>query len=366
MKKQKKSDIVKRFIANRCTHTAGKWRGEPFVLLDWQNEVIEKVFDTLKPDGTRQYRIVYMELPKKNGKTEFIAALSLFMLTSDGEKGAEVYSAASDTDQAALIYRAAQTMVNADKKLHKRLDVLPGYRLMIDHELGGRFKVLSSESKTKHGLNPSCVLIDELHGFDNDELYNVLTSGTDYAREQQLVFIITTAGVYNPESIWWRVRDHAIKVRDGIIDDPAFLPILYIADQHNDDPSDEKVWQRVNPSLGQIFTIDKIRDDYNRVKDNPIEFNNFLRYRLNIPAASLSQWIQSDKWDACGGVIDEEKLKGRVCYSGLDLSSTTDLTALVHVFPPLVDGGKYDILCRFFVPDGNIQDRTKRDRVPYI
>ena len=208
------------------------------------------MFDTLREDGTRQYRYVYIEIPKKNGKTEFIAALSLFMLTSDGEKGAEVYSAASDTDQAALIYRAAQTMIKADRKLDKRLDDLPGYKRILDHQTGGLFKVLSSESKTKHGLNPSCVLIDELHGFPNDELYNVLTSGTDYAREQQLVFIITTAGVYDPESIWWRVRDHAIKVRDGVVNDPAFLPVLYIADQHEDDPADEKVWQRVNPPLG--------------------------------------------------------------------------------------------------------------------
>jgi phage terminase large subunit-like protein len=367
-----KADKVKQFIANRCSHTTGEWAGQPFELLPWQTETIDELFGNVYEDGSRQYRFCYIEIPKKNGKTEFMGALADYMLVGEDEQGAEVYMAAADRDQASLCFRASSIMVANDEKLSKRVQVLDGRKRIIDHSSNSFCQVLSSESYTKHGLNPFFVGIDELHAHPNRELYDVLTSGTNVARDglsighRQLVIILTTAGVFDPHSIWWEIRNYAIKVQDGIIDDPSFLPILYIADPHKDDPHDEGLWKRVNPSMGHIFSLDTIRADYRRAKDSPAEWNNFKRFRLNIPALSESQWIDTDKWKACfKGELDDDALLGRTCYSGLDLSSTTDLTALVHVFPPVKPGGDYDVLCRFFMPKDNIINRVKQDRVPY-
>lgn len=367
-----KADRVKAFIRARCSHTSGEWAGQRFVLLPWQEEIIDKLFGMVYEDGSRQYRFCYIEIPKKNGKTELGGALADYALIGENEMGAEIYQAAADRDQAGLCYRASSIMVQNDDKLSKRLQVLDGRKRIIDHQTFSFIQVLSSESFTKHGLNPFAVLIDEIHAHPSRELYDVLTSGTNYARDgnsighRQLVIIMTTAGVYDPNSIWWEVRNHAIKVRDGVIKDDSFLPVLYIADPHKDDPHDEELWRRVNPSIGHIFSMDTIRADYMRAKDNPAEWNNFKRFRLNIPALSEAQWIPVEKWQDCGlEELDDMRFEGRKCFAGLDLSSTTDLTALVLVFPPENPGDKFYIVPRFFMPKDNIALRVKTDRVPY-
>ena len=259
----KKAERVRRFIERHCSFSKGEWAGKPFKLLPWQwDGLVRPLFGTLKEDGDRQYRICYVEIPKKNGKTELCAALGLFMLTSDGEEGPEVYVAAADREQAGLTYQAASTMVRADKTMNRNLKCLDSRKRIIFHKKNGFLQVLSSESYTKHGLSPSCVIVDEIHAQPNDDLWNVLTSGTDYARRQQVVLVITTAGIYDKNSIWWKLRTKAQQVRDGIIEDPRFLPVLYLADPEKDAPEDEELWKRVNPSLGQIFTLDKIREDF--------------------------------------------------------------------------------------------------------
>jgi phage terminase large subunit-like protein len=226
-------------------------------------------------------------------------------------------------------------------------------------------QVLSSESYTKHGLSPSAVIIDEIHAHPSDELYNVLTAGTDYARRQQVVLIITTAGIYDKNSIWWRLRTKAQQVKSGIIEDARFLPVLYLADPEKDDPADEELWKRVNPSLDQIFTLDKIRQDYNEAKNDPIDFQNFKRFRLNIPIRQLSKWMPMDAWDKCKSKVDLESLKGRRCFGGIDLSSKIDLAAFVLVFPPEEEEGIWDVLCKFYCPEEGIMKRSQTDRVHY-
>jgi len=363
---KKKANRVKDFIRRYCTHTKGEWAGKQFTLIPWQEYMIDKAFGTLRPDGYRQYRFVYLEIPKKNGKTELLAALGLYLLTADGEEGAEVYSAAADRDQASLTYQPMAQMVRNDRRLGKRLTIIDSRRRIIDYTTGSFYQVLSAETYTKHGLNPSAVLFDELHAQPNGELWEVLTSGTDYARKQQIIIVATTAGVYDTNSIWWKVRERAIKIKNHLIEDDTFLPILYIADKEVDNPEDENVWIRNNPSLGYIFNIQKIREDFKIAKENPTDYNNFLRFRLNIPVASVSRWIMPEDWNKCSGVIDPDELKGRVCYAGLDLSSTKDLSALVLVFPPEAENEKYKVLCRFWIPEVNMLQRSKRDRVPYV
>lgn len=361
-----RAERVRRFIEKECTYSKGEWAGKPFKLLDWQwEEIIRPLFATVNGDGYRRYRTVYCEIPKKNGKTELCAAIGLYMLTSDGEEGAEVYIAAADREQAGLTYMAASAMVRNSDRMGRHIKCLDSRKRMIYQKTRSFLQVLSAEAYTKHGISPSCVIIDEVHAQPNDELFNTLTAGTDYARRQQVILIITTAGVYDKNSIWWRLRTKAQQVKDGIIEDPRFLPVLYLADPEKDDPADEELWKRVNPSIGQIFTLDKIREDYNEAKNNPIDFQNFLRFRLNIPIRQLEKWMPMDKWDACASTVPMDALKGRECYGGLDLSSKVDLAAFVVVFPPIDENGYFDVVWRFYCPEEGILRRSQVDRVSY-
>jgi phage terminase large subunit-like protein len=356
---------VKAFIENLC-FSKGEWAGRPFRLLPWQwEQVILPAFATIREDGLRQYRYVYVEIPKKNGKTELGAAIALYMLCSDKEGKPEVYSAAGDREQAGLVYSAAAEMVKHSAVLSKHLKVLDSRKRIVNPRTSGFYQVLSSESELQHGLSPSAIIFDELHAQPTDRLWNVLTSGTHYARSQQLVIVLTTAGVYNKNSIWWKIRTRAIQIQQGIIEQSDFLPVLYLADPEKDDPADEDLWKRVNPSIGHIFTLDKIREDFESIKNDPVEYQNFLRFRLNIPIKSLSRFMPMDKWDDCASPVDLDALKGRVCYGGLDLASKIDLAAFVLVFPPDQEGEPWPVLIRFYCPEENILLRSNVDKVPY-
>jgi phage terminase large subunit-like protein len=347
------------------TFSKGEWAGKTFTLLPWQENLVDKLFGTLREDGFRQYRTAFLEIPKKNGKSELGAALALYMLCADGEGSPEVYGAASDREQASLIYHAAVSMVTNSRILSGCCKILDSRKRIIYSKNNGFYQVLSAESYTKHGISPSAIFFDEIHSQPNGELWETLTAGTDYARSQQLVFAMTTAGIYDKNSIWWKLRTRAQQVKAGIIEDPRFLPVLYIADPEKDDPADEELWKRVNPSLGQIFTLDKIRQDYKEAKNDPADFQNFLRFRLNIPIKSLSRWMPMDKWDACDGPVDPGILKGRICYGGLDLSSKIDLAAFTLVFRPEGEDGPWDVLIRFYCPEEGILKRSRVDKVPY-
>jgi len=362
---ENKANKVITFIEEYCSFTKGEWAGRRFRLLPWQRELITELFGRVKPDGARQYRMCYCEIPKKNGKTELGAAIALYMLIADGEVGAEVYGAAADREQAGLVYTAAAQMVRNDSRLSKRLRVLDSRKRIVDYQTSSFYQVLSAEVPTKHGINPSAIIFDELHAQPSRELWDVLTEGTDYARKQQLVFVMTTAGVWDPNSICWEVREHARQVQEGVIEDPSILPVIYAADKDRDNWEDEEVWKRVNPSLGQIFTIDRIRDDFRKVKQQPTRLNNFLRYRLNMWVTQYTRWLPMDKWDECAIPVPEESLLGRECYAGLDLSSTRDLTAFVLLFPPQKEGEYWYVIPELFVPQDTIWERVHNDRVPY-
>jgi phage terminase large subunit-like protein len=287
------------------------------------------------------------------------------MLCADREAAPEVYIAAADREQAGYVYRYAQGFVNQSETLSKHLKVLDSRKRIVNHRNHGFLQVLSAESYTKHGLNPSCVIFDELHAQPNDELWNTLTSGTDYARRQQIVFTMTTAGIWDKTSLWWRIREKARQIRDGIVRQENFLPVLYIADPEKDDPEDEELWKRVNPSLGHIFSLDKIREQYREAKQDPVEYQNFLRFRLNIPVKHILRWMPMEAWDRCAGPVDRETLKGKRCYGGLDMSTKVDLAAFVLVFPPQEGLDGYAVVPKFYVPEATIMRRSKQDAVHY-
>ena len=331
LKSQALADRAVAFI-NSLKHTKGVWYGKNFELLPWQDKIVRDLFGTLKPNGYRQYNTAYVEIPKKQGKSELAAAIALYLTCGDGEYGAEVYGCAADRQQASIVFDVAVEMINQCPALKKRCKILASQKRIVYLPLKSFYQVLSAESYTKHGLNVHGVIFDELHAQPNRALYDVMLTGSGDARKQPLYFLITTAGT-DRNSICYEVHQKAKDVMKGKRNDPTFYPIIYgIEDE--DDWTDEKNWYKANPSLDITVDIDKIRAAFNNAKENPAEENLFRQLRLNQWVKQSIRWMPMDKWSLCSYPIDKERLKGRVCYGGLDLSSTTDITAFVLVFPP--------------------------------
>jgi phage terminase large subunit-like protein len=347
-----------RFI-NRLKHT-GDYFGQPFRLRPWQEQFTRDLFGTIRPDGLRQYRRAFYALPRKQGKTEQIAAIADGLLFEPGKQGQRIYSASGSRDQASLIFKAAASMIRQDEYLSTLCTIYDSYRRIVVHKTDNVFEALASEAGLRHGLGPSAVLFDELHVLPDRELFNVLTSGFG-ARREPLTLMITTAG-HDRHSLCYEQWDYARKVRDGIIEDPTFLPVLYEA-APEDDWTDEKVWRKCMPALGDYCSIEFIRDECRRAKELPVYENTFRQLYLNQWTAQAVRWLSMDKWRACGGPVDEDALRGQPCYAGLDLSTTTDLSALVLAFPAS-DGG-YDVLTHAWVPEEAAEIRERRDKVPY-
>lgn len=216
---------------------------------------------------------------------------------------------------------------------------------------------------TKHGLNVSGLVLDEVHAQPNRKLYDVLTKGSGDAREQPLYFLITTAG-NDTHSICYELHQKALDIIEGRKSDPTFYPVIYGAPD-DADWTDPEVWKKANPSLGETITIDKVVAACESAKQNPAEENSFRQLRLNQWVKQAVRWMPMDKWDKCAFTVNEDELEGRVCYGGLDLSSTTDITAFVLVFPPLDEEDKYYVLPYFWIPEENVDLRVRRDHVPY-
>mgnify|MGYP001572089674 FL=1 len=342
-------------------HSTGEFAGQLFRLQDWQRKrIIDPLFGELNADGTRRYRTCYMTVGRKNGKTEIGAAIALYLLFADGEPGAQIYSAASDRQQAALLYHAAEPMIRKAPALLKRSKVIDSQKRVVIHSTNSFYQVLSAEAYSKDGLNAHGIFFDELHSQPNRELWDVLTTSVG-SRRQPLVFVMTTAG-YDRNSICYEQYNYACKVRDGILEDPTFLPVIYEAPE-NADWTDEDIWKLANPALGTFRNLNEMRQLCKKAQETPALEMTFRRLYLNQWVNSVQRWLPMDKWDACAGEIDLDALKNRPCYAGLDLSSSIDLTALSLVFPR--DDGKYDVLMHFWIPEDTAIEAERRDRVPY-
>lgn len=356
------ADFAVAFIESLC-HTKGTWAGKPFELMDWQEQIIRDLFGILKPNGYRQFNTAYIEIPKKNGKSELAAAVALLLTCGDGEQRAEVYGAAADRQQASIVFDVAADMVRMCPALNKRVKILASQKRLVYEPTNSFYQVLSAEAYSKHGFNVHGVVFDELHSQPNRKLYDVLTKGSGDARMQPLFFLITTAGT-DTHSICYEVHQKAQDIIDGRKIDPTFYPVIYGADD-TEDWTSPKVWKKCNPSLGETIGIDKVKTACESAKQNPGEENSFRQLRLNQWVKQAVRWMPMGKWDKCAFAVNEEQLEGRVCYGGLDLSSTTDITAFVLVFPPLDEEDKYIILPYFWIPEDTLDLRVKRDHVPY-
>ena len=356
------ADYAVGFIES-LTHTKGTWAGKPFHLLPWQEQLVRDVFGVLKPNGYRQFNTAYCEIPKKMGKSELAAAIALLLCCADGEQRAEVYGCAADRQQASIVFEVAADMIRLCPALSKRVKILTAMKRIVFEPTNGFYQVLSAEAYSKHGFNIHGVLFDELHTQPNRKLYDVMTKGSGDARMQPLYFLITTAGT-DTHSICYEVHEKAKDILEGRKIDPTFYPVIYGA-ADDDDWTDPEVWKKANPSLGVTVGIDKVQAACESAKQNPTEENAFRQLRLNQWVKQTVRWMPMHVWDKCAFPVDPEALKGRVCYGGLDLSSTTDITAFVLVFPPTADDDKYYILPYFWIPEDNMEKRVLRDHVPY-
>jgi phage terminase large subunit-like protein len=349
-----------RFFERVLRHTKGQWAGEPFVLQEWQREeVVRPLFGwKRRADGRRRYQYAYLGWPRKNGKSTLASGLALYLLMADGEGGAEVYSAASDRAQAGIVFDQAKAFVQESPLLTKA-GARP-YKSEIHAPAHSRYKVLSADAFTKHGLNPHGVVFDELHAQPNRELYDVLRTGMG-ARRQPLFVMITTAG-YDMQSICYEQYEYARQVREGTVVDPAYFVHITEAERE-DDWTDPAVWRKANPSLGVTVQEEFLRAECGRALATPASQNTFRQLYLNQWVSQESRWLDMGQWMACSAEAPE--LRGRPCYVGLDLASVGDVAAAVALFPPQEEGEPWWVLCRFYVPGENLIERERQNRAPY-
>lgn len=339
--------------------------GKPFVLLDWQYEVLWDVYGKVNSEGYRQYRYAYLEIPKKNAKTTTIAGLAVYHLACDPPQG-QIYCCAAERKQAGLVYKAAVSMIEQDEELKKILKITESRKEILNIDTGTLLTVLSAEAFSKHGINPTVVIFDELHAQPNRDLWDVMTFGAGAARKEPLWWVITTAGD-DPDrhSIGWEIHEQAVKIRDGELLDPTWYVKIYGAPE-DADIYDEAVWYEANPSLGHTISLESVRQEALSARNSEAAERLFRWLRLN-------QWISLKRtgwqpltlWDNTEGKWKLSELVGKKCYPGLDLSSTTDITAVCYLFPPQEGITEWRAIFDAWIPEDNMKERVARDQVPY-
>lgn len=353
------------FFPLMLRHSKGKWARTPLYLESWQQFVIGSLFGWKRGDGTRRFRTGYLEVGRKNGKSVLVSGVGLYLLTVDNEPGAEVYTAATKLDQARIVHQEAIRMVKQSPLLSQELNVNKNNIHSV--ETFSKFEPLGSDSKTLDGLNVHAGLVDEVHAHPDAGVWDVLQTGMG-ARTQPLMIGITTAG-FNRNSFGYSLHDYSEKVLDGTFVDDSWFAAIYTLDRDPEtgqveDWENEDAWVKANPNLGVSKFVDVLRDGARRAKAQASAVNNFLTKELNVWTTATERAINMEKWKLCSfGAVDIESLYGRKCWMGVDLSTTTDMTASVLVFEADDDGVR-PVVCRFWMPEDNVFDRVKSDRVP--
>jgi len=331
--------FVVAFFARWLCHSKGQWAGMPFELLPWQrDELIYPLFGWMRPGRQtklRRFLSAYVETPKKAGKTTIAAAIGHTMLVADGEPGAEVYAVAVDREQAAQCHREAVNMVEASPELSRLLKVQRSAHNIYYPATKSFYRTLSHEAASAEGKNAHCVIKDEVHAWYGEELWNSLRYA-GRSRRQPLSFTITTAGD-DPNSVCKKEHDYARSIIDGSDYNPRYFGLIYAAEPE-DDWTDRKTWEKANPSLGATFEWESVQADIDEARDKPSALAALKRYGLNIWLTGSNPWLSPDAWKACGRDFTAADLEGQRCWVGLDLSRTTDTTALALVFEPDEEG----------------------------
>lgn len=373
-----RADLACEFFPTYLRHFEGSHAGKPFELLDWQRELLVRpLFGWMRPDGSRRFRRVFVEVAKKNGKSGLCSGLALLLAFADGEAGAQVYCAAGAEDQARIVFRPAAEMARNSPELLADFGVEVLVNSIEQASTSSMLAPLTSKARSKHGFNIHGLIFDELHAQRDRELWDTLYKGIS-ARRQPVVAAITTAGS-DRESICREEYERACRVRDGVVDDDEVLPVVFEIDPERDDWTDERTWRKANPSLGETKSLEYMRAECRAALDEPRKRNSFLNLELNVWTESRTAWITPEAWAACAGQMPA--LDALPCCGGLDLSSSADLTALVLAFKlrdPKAQAApgsapeaglnldyRVALVPWFWIPEEAMAERVRRDRVPY-
>lgn len=352
------------FVERYCKHSKGKQGGKPFKLELWQRAMTAALFGFIhKIDGIRKYREFVLVVARKNGKSAWGSAIALYMLMADGEPGPEVISAATKKDQSKIIWNESKRMVKKSPVLNKRVRSRTS-GLYFDAN-DGEFKPLSSDSNTLDGLNLHCSLIDELHAIEDKNLYDVIVDGMT-SREQPISIITTTAGTVR-EGIFDIKYNECEQIINGYDDpngykDEHVLPIIYELDSRSE-WTDPNAWDKANPGLGTIKSRDELERKVNKAKANSLLVKNLLTKDFNIRETSSEAWLTFEQLDN-RDTFDIAELKPDYGIGGVDLSSTTDLTAACALFQ-LPDDEQIYFKHMYWLPEELLEKRTAEDNVPY-
>lgn len=345
-------------------HSKGEWAGQPFKLEPWQQFIVWVLFGWRRADGLRRFRTAYIELPRKNGKTTVVAGIGLYLMVADGEPGAEVYSAATKRDQARLAHGEAVRMVKASPPLLKMVGVYKDNLHVL--ATNSKYEPLGADADTMDGLNVHGAIIDELHAHKTRDVVDVLETATG-ARRQPLQCEITTAG-YDRESVCWEHHEYSERVLAGTVEDDSWYCFIAAIDE-GDDWTDPSTWAKANPNYGISVKPDDLARKCEKAKRMPAAQNGFRRLHLDQWTQQSNRWIDLDLWNENAGPVSADKLAemlvGRRCHGGLDLSSVSDLTAWVLVFPHDDDPETVDILARFWCPEARLTDEHNRYAAQY-
>lgn len=338
-------------------HSKGEWAGEPVILEPWQQFIFAVPFGWQRSeDYTRRFRTVYDEVARKNGKSTITSGTGLYGLTTDDEPGAEIYCAATKKDQARIIHAEAVRMRDASPEISAEV----GYVKDNLHLIGtaSKFEPLSSEHKTQDGLNPHYGLIDEVHAHKDNGVYNVIETGMG-SRRQPLMWVITTAG-FNKKGFGYSLHNYARKILQKSLTNESFFAIIYSIDA-DDDWRDPKVFIKANPNLGVSVKESFLMDMLVKAREMPTQEVEFKCKHLNLWTDAEILWLPMEKWEQCAGDVNLDELAGVECYGGLDLGITRDVSALALVFKT----DPIKIYVRYYVPEDTVDERTKKDSVPY-
>ena len=344
------------FIEN-LLHVKGEWakRGETIKLEGWQHFILTTAFGWKKQDGTRRFRTVYIEVPRKNGKSSLSSGVGLYMLSSDNETGAEIYSAAVTRDQAKIVWSDAKAMVTRDHDFQTHFNVKAMAHSIFQENTGSKFQALSADANTLEGLNVHCGIIDELHAHKSREVYDVLEMATG-SRSQPLLWNITTAGS-NRAGICYEVREYLTKLLQGVAEDDSFFGIIYTIDD-GDDWADPKVWKKANPNYGVSIYPDDFERLARKALEMPSATNNFLTKRLNLWVNADTAWMDMKAWERCADLsLKEEAFESEECWVGLDLASKVDIAAKVKLFSREIEGkAHYYAFGRYYLPESAVEE----------
>lgn len=352
----------------KLRHTKGKWAGQPIVPTAVQVAyIIAPIFGWVAPDESGEYvriiRDAYVEMPRKGAKTTLVSGLAMLLGFADDEPGAEVILGAASRDQAGQAYKPLEALARSSKVLADA-GVKATKKEIVRASDGSLVKAVSSRGDLAHGANVHGGLVDELHVHKSPDLLEAIESGTG-ARRQPLVFIITTADDGQTTSVYAQRRALIEKLAARVIKAPSMYGVVFAAAE-SDDPFSPVTWAKANPLYPVTPSPQFMKAAADKAKAGPIELASFLRLHLGIRANQDARYVDLARWDRNASMVIEPDLAGRRCFGGLDLGSTSDLTALVWLFP---DRGGYDVLCRFWMPEAaldRLDARTQRNASAWV